>query len=35
MGAMWQERVRHLLLDLARDPGAFVLRDVGGAAGYG
>lgn len=35
LGAMWQERVRHLLLDLARDPGVFVLRDAGGAAGYG
>lgn len=34
LGTMWQERVRHLLIDLARDPGVFVLRDAGGAAGY-
>ena len=26
MGREWQERVRHLLLDLAHDPGVFVVR---------
>ena len=35
LGTMWQERVRRLLIDLARDPGVFVLRDAGGAAGHG
>lgn len=26
LAQLWQERVRHLLLDLARDPGVFVVR---------
>jgi len=26
LGALWQERVRHLLLDLGRDPGVFIVR---------
>jgi hypothetical protein len=28
LGALWQERVRHLLLGLAHDPGVFVIRRV-------
>ena len=28
LAALWQERVRHLLLDLAHDPAVFVVRDV-------
>jgi hypothetical protein len=28
LAELWQERVRHLLLDLARDPGVFVVRRV-------
>ena len=30
LGTLWQERVRHLLLDLGRGSGVFVLRDAGG-----
>ncbi|MEO7829764.1 MAG: hypothetical protein ABIS05_08175 [Roseateles sp.] len=26
LGRLWQARVRHLLLDLGRDPGVFVVR---------
>ncbi|HUG26194.1 hypothetical protein [Piscinibacter sp.] len=26
LGCLWQERVRHLLIDLARDPGVFTVR---------
>jgi hypothetical protein len=29
LARLWQERVRHLLLDLARDPATFVVRSVG------
>lgn len=28
LAKVWQERVRHLLVDLARDPGVFVVRPV-------
>lgn len=28
MGRLWQQRVRHLLLDLAHDPGVFMVRPV-------
>jgi len=28
LAAVWQERIRHLLIDLARDPGVFVVRGV-------
>jgi len=28
LAAVWQERVRHLLVDLARDPAVFVVRPV-------
>ena len=28
LGRTWQERVRHLLLDLAHDPGVFIIRRV-------
>jgi len=28
LGRAWQERVRHLLLDLAHDPGVFIIRRV-------
>ena len=28
LGARWQARVRHLLLDLGRDPGVFIVRSV-------
>lgn len=28
LGRLWQERVRHLLLDMARDPGVFTVRRV-------
>ena len=28
LAQLWQERVRHLLLDLGRDEGVFVVRDV-------
>jgi hypothetical protein len=28
LGVLWQRRVRHLLIDQARDPGAFMIRPV-------
>jgi hypothetical protein len=28
LATVWQERVRHLLVDLARDPAVFVVRPV-------
>lgn len=28
LGSLWQERVRHLLIDCARDVGVFTVRDV-------
>lgn len=28
LGKLWQERVRHLLLEFARDPAVFVVRPV-------
>jgi hypothetical protein len=28
LGELWQRRVRHLLLDLASDPGVFIVRPL-------
>jgi hypothetical protein len=32
LGELWQQRVRHMLIDLARDGGVFVVRPVARAA---